>query len=111
KRTALYVLPFLRDLERGFCARIENAAKSVSAKLDGIGRRRRRQNKVGHERVGWRHKYCRSEIPSLAVVSPAISDPRHNREPSKIRVWISQLMKSVETVGAIILYARVLGEL
>ena len=47
----------------------------------------------------------------FAVIGAAIPDPRHDREPSKIRVRKRQLMERVKAVGAIVLYTRVLGEL
>src|ERR1041384_3904036 len=45
KRAALHILPGTRNLERSFCAGIENGTKCVSIKLDRVRRSWRRENK------------------------------------------------------------------
>src|SRR5206468_281246 len=63
------------------------------------------------ERIRWWHEDRRSQVPGLAVVRAAKADPRHDGQPSKIRVRKSQLMERVETIGAVILETGVLGKL
>src|SRR4029453_11687138 len=110
-RATLHILPRARDLERGLCPGIKNSAERISTKVDWISKRRVREKKVRHQRIGVWREDRRPKVTCLAIVRAAKSDARHDGKPAEIGVRIKQLMERIESGAAIVLKTRVLREL
>jgi hypothetical protein len=93
KRAALDLLPGTRNFERCFHSSVENSASfvAIEAKRRVIGHK-----KIWDQRIATRSEKRFPEIASLIVVGRAEPGTRDDAEPAKIRVWVKELVKSID---------------
>src|SRR5207244_5713893 len=96
KCTLLGLLARTRDLKGCFYPGIEISSCYIASEVKRFGQGRIRQNKNRNKRIIARHKEGFAKISRFVVVGCAEPGTRDDAEPAKIRVWVKELVKSID---------------
>src|ERR1700730_13301508 len=103
KGPALHILPRLGELERSFHSGVKDRAEYVATILDWLSECRIRQEEIRYQRVQVGREDRFPKVAGLGIVGAAKTNPRHDGKPAEICVRVEELVKGIETDGAVIL--------